>query len=1381
MDIKNSVSVEITGGNSQQNVDKLKKGLGEISASAEKTKKSTGAARDEFGRFLKKGTESTEGVSKGFKELGNSSSTFNKNLNTDLASSVKRMVGFTAVFAAASVAIKSTISTTKDFEQSVSQLSAITGAVGEDLEFYAAQSREIGKSTTLSASQAVTAFKLIASAKPDLLSSRDALAAVTKEAVTLAEAASISLPEAASALGNSLNQFGAGAEEASRFINVLAAGSKFGASSIADTSEALKQAGAAANAAGLSFESTNAGIQALAAGGINAAVAGTGLRNVLLILEQEADKNLRPSVVGLSTAIQNLSDKNLTLTETTEIFGRESAIAALTLIEQSDTLGTLTKNLTDTSVATEQAVANFDNLAGDSLRASSAMEELQLALGTKLTPALRESTQAFTDLTNDLATFVQTDEFDDWIDKTGFGLQVLATYLAANMVTSLGLATASFIATTAAQTSTLTATTALTVGFRALSSATGIGLVITAVALLTKGFYDLKKAQEEALSGAVDYISGTGGLKSLELAMAGVAKEIGAMDGQIETARRKFGSGFMGSDFNRLQDEQNKRIEFLNELTIEYGELSESTRKQSILNTAQLKSASLSVGVLRYKTKDLVEENKSLFDVQESLNNATKDTSFKMLGVVNVTESYTQSTKDLLVELEQQILDLGRTEEELFALAITRKMEEGATRSEILAVEELAGALYDEREEIKTTEQAKREAVKAHEKAEEDKTKATAKFAEESARQNQIAAEAAIAEWRDTRNFMADFFLDLEKNGDGALENLEETFKQTAKRIVAQWAASGVMKIFGMGGGGPNASGGFSLFGGGNGGGGFNAINAVGTVNSGLNVAGFGGLGAVAGNAGSLFSSLTSGMTGVNSMVAPATAAGGLSAGFSSMMSSLGGFITSPAGIAAGVLIAGKLIHDKTSDPDGFTREIGGMLVGDTPGATGTFKVDPFSSGFKPVGIAHGASQEDANKNIDQFRFLDDLITQATILAGGTIDLTRATLGGFGIDGKTGTNGTLFGSTGRTTEQDFANQLNSFSKQIAAQIEGLAPETMARLMGATGAQQIVDILGEVVIANEESKIAADKAARTYSQVGDFIIDSNGALVDSDHEVIASSDEFSEILRSLPNDMRRDIESALLELKGIEDINGLLIDSNGNLVDKNGEIITSQDNLSRVLSLLPAEIAAAVSAASGARSAPNFATDNDPIPTPVIDSIPQGSDYSSAFNKVANNLSQAGVMDLAARFPEKLDEIRQHVINFERDTGTTMSEGGLELYQSVKDATGMSVLEYGAAMKSNLANALGIGGTTSTDNLSINGITIDGSHAGGLNPVPFDGYKAELHKGESIKTKAQTDREKIETIDRKQELFSMNKIMAENLGKMRRLMDEWNAVGLLTRT
>lgn len=338
------------------------------------------------------------------------------------------MVAYAVAAAAVTTAITKSISLHKEFGAAVQDLSAITGATGKDLEFYKEQALAIGESTTLSATQAVTAFKLIASAKPDLLASKEALAEVTFEAVKLAEAAGVEMTEAADALGSSLNQFGKGADQASRFINVLAAGAKFGASEIRDTSIALREAGTVASSAGLSFEETNAAIQSLSTVAIKGSKAGTALRNILVNLQTQSDDSINPSIVGLATALENLEKKELTTAEQAKLFGKEQLAAAQALVKNSAQVRKLTGDLSGTSVAYEQASIKTNSLEGDQKKLNSAWEAVSLTLGQEFDPALRATTQLITDLAKPAKQAIL--EFTDLGDAIGAYAAVAASVLA---------------------------------------------------------------------------------------------------------------------------------------------------------------------------------------------------------------------------------------------------------------------------------------------------------------------------------------------------------------------------------------------------------------------------------------------------------------------------------------------------------------------------------------------------------------------------------------------------------------------------------------------------------------------------------------------------------------------------------------------------------------------------------------------------------------------------------------------------------------------------------------------------------------------------------------------------------------------------------------
>jgi len=311
---------------------------------------------------------------------------------------LKALAGF-AAFAAAGAVVVSTAKKIAEFEKSISALSAITGATGKDLDKLTEASKRIGATTTLSASQAAEAFKLMASAKPDLLDNLDALEATTLASVTLAEAAGLELGPATQALGEALNQFGAGAEQAGKFIDILAQGARLGSSEINSTSEALRNAGTVAKLAGLSFAETNAVIQGFAKAGIKGSDAGTKMRAVLVKLQTQANDEFNPAVVGINNALDNLAEANLSVTELTEIFGERQIVSAQIMLQNKDTIRDLSVELENSlGAAQSQASTRTDNLAGDIKRLGSVFEAVQLNLGNNMLPVLRAIIQSFTDV-----------------------------------------------------------------------------------------------------------------------------------------------------------------------------------------------------------------------------------------------------------------------------------------------------------------------------------------------------------------------------------------------------------------------------------------------------------------------------------------------------------------------------------------------------------------------------------------------------------------------------------------------------------------------------------------------------------------------------------------------------------------------------------------------------------------------------------------------------------------------------------------------------------------------------------------------------------------------------------------------------------------------
>lgn len=277
-------------------------------------------------------------------------------------------------------AIMDNIETASNFEASVSRITSLTGASAETIDSLKRSAMELGATTTQSASEVMEAFGMIGSKSPSLLGDADALAEVTKNCIMLSEAANMDLSTAATAVTGILNQFGIEANRSAEIVNLLAAASQQGAGDVGYLNTAIVNCGSVAGTLGISVNQVVAVLEQLAQSGVDASSAGNQLKNIMLKLESSSDNNLKPSVVGLTTALQNLGNEHLSTTELTKKFGTENVAAALTLIKTADSADKLTQSITGTNTAEEQQKINNDNLQGSLKNLSSKWEAFNLAI-----------------------------------------------------------------------------------------------------------------------------------------------------------------------------------------------------------------------------------------------------------------------------------------------------------------------------------------------------------------------------------------------------------------------------------------------------------------------------------------------------------------------------------------------------------------------------------------------------------------------------------------------------------------------------------------------------------------------------------------------------------------------------------------------------------------------------------------------------------------------------------------------------------------------------------------------------------------------------------------------------------------------------------------
>jgi TP901 family phage tail tape measure protein len=339
----------------------------------------------------------------------------------------KMAVGATAAMGV-STALSDVVQKSMEFEKSMSSLKALTGVSAEEMEYFQRQAIKLGSTSTQTASQVVEAFQLIGSQQPELLKNKEALAEVTKQAIILAEASGMDVPEAARALSGSINQMGESADKAGEYINILAAASQAGSADIPYLTKAIERSGGAASSVGVRYNELVAAIEAIAPKVTEASEAGTYLRNIFLTLEASSDQKLKPSVVGLTAALENLAAKNLNATQMTKMFGKENVTAALAIVNAKDEYKKYVDAITGTNTALEQQKINNDNLAGAVNNVSSAWEGLILTLN-KSNGALKDSANMAARLINQFTELIKTAEqkqqeiLSDSVDNEKKGLE----------------------------------------------------------------------------------------------------------------------------------------------------------------------------------------------------------------------------------------------------------------------------------------------------------------------------------------------------------------------------------------------------------------------------------------------------------------------------------------------------------------------------------------------------------------------------------------------------------------------------------------------------------------------------------------------------------------------------------------------------------------------------------------------------------------------------------------------------------------------------------------------------------------------------------------------------------------------------------------------
>lgn len=173
-----------------------------------------------------------------------------------------------------------------DFEQSMNQVRAVSGATGEEFIALRELAKELGATTQFSASEAADAMNFLAMAGMDT----ESILGAMPDTLKLAAAAQLDMGSAADIVTNIMAGFGMETDQLGGAVDVLVQAFTNANTDLPQLAEAMKYAGPVANAAGIDFESAAAAMALMGNAGIQGSMAGTSLRGAITRLLNPTSK-----------------------------------------------------------------------------------------------------------------------------------------------------------------------------------------------------------------------------------------------------------------------------------------------------------------------------------------------------------------------------------------------------------------------------------------------------------------------------------------------------------------------------------------------------------------------------------------------------------------------------------------------------------------------------------------------------------------------------------------------------------------------------------------------------------------------------------------------------------------------------------------------------------------------------------------------------------------------------------------------------------------------------------------------------------------------------------------------------------------------------------
>lgn len=405
--------------------------------------------------------------------------------------------------------IKESIVVFKEFDFQMQKVKAISGANELEFKRLKESAEELGRTTFFTATQVAelqTNLSKLGFTAEEILKAQNAtLATATATGENLARTATV--------MGSAIRGFGLDASEATRVADVMAVAFTNSALDIEKFQTSMTKVAPIAKMAGFEIEGTTAIMASLTDAGIEASIAGTSLRNILLRLADPTSKLSKrlggsvKSVDELIPRLKEMKDSGIVLSDVLGITDRRTAAAFGRMLDSAENVKILTEQLRNSEgAALDMANIVGDSLQGAMLRFKSATDGLRIALVDLFGDNLQKSFDKLAKFFNNLASEKSIKRIQKFAKALGNIIKVLAIY-------TIGVKATAF-ATNVLAASTLRAGATLSgtfmrglvvargglLAFKSAMISTGVGALVVGLGFLIAKLFETKEVIGEVFN-----------------------------------------------------------------------------------------------------------------------------------------------------------------------------------------------------------------------------------------------------------------------------------------------------------------------------------------------------------------------------------------------------------------------------------------------------------------------------------------------------------------------------------------------------------------------------------------------------------------------------------------------------------------------------------------------------------------------------------------------------------------------------------------------------------------------------------------------------------------------------------------------------------------